>query len=55
MLVQVMVLTHEKAKGRMNLSTRKLEPVPGDMLRNPQKVFEQADRMAALFKCVLTA
>lgn len=48
--IKVMVLTHEKAKGRMNLSTRKLEPVPGDMLRNPQKVFEQADRMAALFK-----
>lgn len=50
-LAQVMILTHDKERGRISLSTKKLEPSPGDMLRNPALVFEKADEMAASFKC----
>ena len=52
--MQVMILTHDKERGRISLSTKKLEPSPGDMLKNPALVFEKADEMAASFKCVLT-
>ena len=45
-----MVLTQEQ-QGRTNLSTRQLEKEPGDMLRNPAKVFEGAEEMAVLFRC----
>lgn len=34
----------------MSLSTKKLEPTPGDMLRDPQKVYERADEMAKAFR-----
>lgn len=45
-----MVLTQDMEKGRLSLSTRKLEPTPGDMLRDPTKVFAQAEEMAEAFK-----
>mmetsp|Transcript_9623 Transcript_9623/g.35260 ORF Transcript_9623/g.35260 Transcript_9623/m.35260 type:complete len:391 (-) Transcript_9623:224-1396(-) len=48
--LKVMVLSQDKEKGRISLSTKKLEPTPGDMLRNPALVFEKADEMAATFK-----
>ena len=48
-----MILTHDKERGRISLSTKKLEPSPGDMLRNPALVFAKADEMAAVFKCAL--
>ncbi len=35
---QVMVLSQDREKGRVALSTRKLERTKGDMLRDPQKV-----------------
>lgn len=31
-----MVLSHDKERGRLALCTKKLEPQPGDMLRDPQ-------------------
>ena len=37
-------------RGRVTLSTKKLEPTPGDMLRDPQLVFEKAEEMAEAFK-----
>lgn len=49
-LLQVMVLTQDVVKGRLSLSTRKLEPTPGDMIRNPAIVFEKADEMAEEFR-----
>ena len=49
-IVQVMVLSQDRDRGRMSLSTKKLEPLPGDMLRDPQKVYDQADEMAAAFR-----
>lgn len=39
--VQVMILSQDKERGRISLSTKKLEPTPGDMLRNPALVFEK--------------
>ena len=48
--LKVMVLSQDSDRGRVTLSTKKLEPQPGDMLRDPQKVFEQADRMAEMFR-----
>jgi ribosomal protein S1 len=37
-----MILSQDKDRGRISLSTKKLEPTPGDMLRNPQLVYEKA-------------
>eukprot|EP00959_Pyramimonas_sp_CCMP1952_P075249 1572606-Pyramimonas_sp.AAC.1 len=45
-----MILSQDRERGRVSLSTRKLEPTPGDMLRDPQLVFEKADEMAATFR-----
>ncbi len=48
--MQVMVLTQDPEKGRLSFSTRKLEPEPGDMIRDPKKVYDNAEKMAADFK-----
>ena len=45
-----MVLSMDAQRGRVTLSTKKLEPTPGDMLRDPQLVFEKAEEMAEAFK-----
>lgn len=44
-----MILSTDRDRGRVTLSTKKLEPTPGDMLRNPQV------RLRACFVCVSTA
>lgn len=36
-----MILSHDRERGRVSLSTKKLEPTPGDMIRNPTLVFEK--------------
>ncbi|MED6121042.1 hypothetical protein PIB30_026383, partial [Stylosanthes scabra] len=46
----VMVLSHDRERGRVSLSTKKLEPTPGDMIRNPKLVFEKAEEMAQTFR-----
>ncbi|KAF3322645.1 30S ribosomal protein S1, chloroplast precursor [Carex littledalei] len=48
--LKVMVLSHDRERGRVSLSTKKLEPTPGDMIRNPNIVFEKADEMAQIFR-----
>ncbi|KAG1660279.1 hypothetical protein FOA52_006746 [Chlamydomonas sp. UWO 241] len=48
--LKVMVLSMDQARGRVTLSTKKLEPTPGDMLRDPQLVFEKAEEMAEAFR-----
>ncbi len=45
-----MVLSLDPQRGRVTLSTKKLEPTPGDMLRDPQLVFEKAEEMAETFR-----
>ena len=51
--IKVLVLSHDRERGRISLSTKKLEPTPGDMLRNPLAVFERADEMAAQFRALM--
>lgn len=48
--IKVMVLSQDKERGRVALCTKKLEPTPGDMLRDPALVYEKAEEMAAVFK-----
>lgn len=48
--IKVMVLSQDPKRGRVGLCTKKLEPTPGDMLRDPALVYEKAEEMAALFK-----
>ncbi|KAJ6982488.1 30S ribosomal protein S1 [Populus alba x Populus x berolinensis] len=48
--LKVMVLSHDRERGRVSLSTKKLEPTPGDMIRNPKLVFEKAEEMARTFR-----
>ncbi|KAJ6816623.1 30S ribosomal protein S1, chloroplastic-like isoform X2 [Iris pallida] len=48
--LKVMVMSHDCERNRVNLSTKKLEPTPGDMIHNPKLVFEKADEMAEIFK-----
>lgn len=48
--LKVMILSHDRERGRVSLSTKKLEPTPGDMIRNPTLVYEKADQMAQTFR-----
>jgi len=48
--IKCMVLAVDKDKGRVSLSTKKLEPSAGDMLRDRKLVYDKADEMARLFK-----
>lgn len=48
--LKVMVLTCDKEQGRVSLSTKLLEPSPGDMLRDPALVYEKADEMAKAWR-----
>ena len=48
--LQVMILSQDRERGRVSLSTKKLEPTPGDMLRDPALVYARADEMAAEFR-----
>ena len=41
-----MVLKQDKIQGHLILSTKQLEATPGDMLTNPQLVYEKAEEMA---------
>lgn len=40
-----MILSHDRERGRVSLSTKKLEPTPGDMIRNPKLVYEKVSRV----------
>ena len=37
-VIKCMIIDHDKANGRIALSTKTLEPEPGDMVKNPAKV-----------------
>jgi small subunit ribosomal protein S1 len=49
-VLKVMILSHDRERGRVSLSTKKLEPTPGDMIRNPTLVFDKAEEMAQTFR-----
>jgi len=46
MQVKCMIIDHDKVNGRIALSTKTLEPEPGDMLKDPTAVFEKAEETA---------
>jgi small subunit ribosomal protein S1 len=48
--IKCMVISQDKGKGRVALSTKTLEQDPGDMIKNQQKVFDNADETAAKYQ-----
>lgn len=44
--VKCMIIDHDKANGRIALSTKTLEPMPGDMLKDTQRVYDMAEETA---------
>ncbi|WP_449419383.1 S1 RNA-binding domain-containing protein [Phormidium nigroviride] len=48
--VKVMILDVDVLRGRISVSTKQLEPEPGDMLKNPQLVYDKAEEMAAKYR-----
>ncbi|CAM9110511.1 unnamed protein product [Ectocarpus sp. 12 AP-2014] len=49
MKLKCMIIDHDKVNGRIALSTKTLEPEPGDMIKNPQKVYDMAEATAAKY------
>ncbi|CDF38443.1 30S ribosomal protein S1 [Chondrus crispus] len=47
--IKCMIINQDKEKGRISLSTKTLEPEPGDMIRDSAFVYEKADEMAARY------
>jgi len=47
--IKCMIIDHDKVNGRIALSTKTLEPEPGDMLKDPQHVFDLAEDTAAKY------
>jgi small subunit ribosomal protein S1 len=45
-----MVLSNNQKRERITLSTKKLEASPGDMMRDPQSVYDNAEQRAAEFR-----
>jgi small subunit ribosomal protein S1 len=48
--VKVMIIDLDAERGRISLSTKQLEPEPGDMVKNPTVVYEKAEEMAAKYR-----
>merc|ERR1712194_48765 len=46
MQVKCMIIDHDKVNGRIALSTKTLEPEPGDMMKDPAAVFAMAEQTA---------
>ena len=53
--LKVMIIDLDAERGRISLSTKQLEPEPGDMIKNRDAVFDRAEEMAAKFREQLLA
>ena len=53
--LKVMIIDLDADRGRISLSTKQLEPEPGDMLKNRDIVFEKAEEMAEKYRQKLLA
>lgn len=53
--LKVMIIDLDAERGRISLSTKQLEPEPGDMLKNRDLVFEKAEEMAQKYREKLLA
>jgi ribosomal protein S1 len=49
-VIKVLVLKADSKNGRIRLTTKYLEKTPGDMINNPQFVFDNAEEMADAFR-----
>jgi len=49
-MIKCMVLAVDTDRGRLSLTTKKLEPSPGDMLHNRELVMDKAEDMAKMFR-----
>ena len=47
--VKCMIIDHNKVNGRTKLSTKTLEPEPGDMITDPARVYAQAEDTARVY------
>jgi len=47
--IKCMIIDHDKVNGRIALSTKTLEPEPGDMIRDPERVYDLAEETAAMY------
>lgn len=48
--LQVLIIKQSHESGRLTLSTKNLEPTPGDMIHNRQAVFDRADEMGKKYR-----
>lgn len=48
--LKVMVVSQDASKGRLALSTKTLEQKPGQMLKDPQTLFDNAEETAAAYR-----
>jgi len=48
--IKVMIIDLDAERGRISLSTKQLEPEPGDMVKNPQVVYDKAEEMAEKYR-----
>merc|ERR1719454_1693406 len=53
--IKCMVISQDKGKGRVALSTKTLEEEPGDMINAQAKVFENAEATAAKYQARIEA
>merc|ERR1712100_720263 len=53
--IKCMVLALDREKNRISLTTKKLEPSAGDMLRNRGLVMDKAEEIAELFREIVAA
>jgi small subunit ribosomal protein S1 len=53
--LKVMIIDLDAERGRISLSTKQLEPEPGDMIENRDRVFEMAEEMATKYREMLQA
>jgi small subunit ribosomal protein S1 len=47
--IKCMIIDHDKVNGRIALSTKTLEPEPGDMIRDQARVYEMAEETARVY------
>jgi small subunit ribosomal protein S1 len=48
--LKVMIIDLDAERGRISLSTKQLEPEPGDMVKNRDAVYDRAEEMAEKFR-----
>ncbi len=52
--VKVMIIDLDAERGRISLSTKQLEAEPGNMVKDPQLVYDKAEEMAAKYREQIT-